>query len=52
MRTPNCDPPLRSCAVHVLVLRSQPRLHAPRNFTLTPEMAGVRAGFRPGARPI
>jgi anti-sigma factor RsiW len=24
------------------VLRSQPRLRAPRNFTLTPEMAGLR----------
>jgi hypothetical protein len=34
------------------VLRSQRRLRAPRNFTLTPEMAGVRLGFRPGARPI
>lgn len=29
-------------------LRSQPRLRAPRNFTLTPQMAGVRPGVRPG----
>jgi anti-sigma factor RsiW len=29
------------------VLRSQPRLRAPRNFTLTPQMAGVTAGRRP-----
>jgi hypothetical protein len=29
------------------VLRSQPRLRAPRNFTLTPQMAGVRAKVRP-----
>jgi anti-sigma factor RsiW len=29
-------------------LRSQPRLRAPRNFTLTPQMAGVRPGARPG----
>ena len=28
------------------VLRSQPRLRAPRNFTLTPQMAGVQAGRR------
>ena len=34
------------------VLRSQRSLRAPRNFTLTPEMAGVRLGVRPGARPI
>ena len=29
-----------------VVLRNQPRLRAPRNFTLTPQMAGVRAGGR------
>ncbi len=29
------------------VLRSQPRLRAPRNFTLSPQMAGIRAGRRP-----
>lgn len=29
-------------------LRSQPRLRAPRNFTLTAQMAGVRPGVRPG----
>jgi anti-sigma factor RsiW len=36
------------------VLRSQPRLRAPRNFTLTPEMAGLKAGRRsqPFAFPI
>lgn len=28
------------------LLRSQPRLRAPRNFTLTPAMAGVRSGAR------
>ena len=30
------------------VLRSQPKVRAPRNFTLTPEMAGL--GARPGRR--
>ncbi len=36
------------------MLRSQPRLRAPRNFTLTPQMAGVRshAPARPGAYPV
>lgn len=34
------------------VLRSQKRLRAPRNFTLTAEMAGIRRGIPPGARPI
>ena len=36
------------------VLRSQPRLRAPRNFTLTPQMAGVQAGRRsqPFAFPV
>lgn len=29
-----------------LILRSQPRLRAPRNFTLTPQMAGVRQQAR------
>jgi hypothetical protein len=29
------------------VLRAAPRLRAPRNFTLTPQMAGARAGVRP-----
>ena len=29
------------------VLRSQPRMRAPRNFTLTPQMAGVRRDSRP-----
>ena len=31
-------------------LRSLPRLRAPRNFTLTPEMVSRRAGRRPAAR--
>lgn len=31
------------------VLRSQPRLRAPRNFTLNSEMAGIRPGARPAA---
>ena len=36
------------------LLRSQPSLRAPRNFTLTPQMAGVRAGRRAstGAYPM
>ena len=34
------------------VLRSQPPLRAPRNFTLTAEMAGARAGFRPSKQPV
>lgn len=29
------------------LLRAQPRMRAPRNFTLTPAMAGVRQGARP-----
>jgi len=32
------------------VLRSQPRMRAPRNFTLTPEMAGIRAQSHPAGR--
>jgi len=32
------------------VLRSQPKMRAPRNFTLTPEMAGIRAQSRPASR--
>lgn len=37
-----------------ILLRSQPRLRAPRNFTLTAQMAGVRAGSpaRMGAYPV
>jgi hypothetical protein len=34
------------------VLRSTPRLRAPRNFTLTPEMAGTRSGIRSRTRPL
>ncbi len=30
------------------LIRNQSKLRAPRNFTLTPEMAGLRAGRRPG----
>ena len=33
-------------------LRSAPRLRAPRNFTLTPEMAGIRPGVRSSTRPL
>jgi anti-sigma factor RsiW len=32
------------------VLRSQPKMRAPRNFTLTPEMVGVKASRRSVAR--
>jgi len=32
-------------------LRSVPRVRAPRNFTLTLEMAGIRQGIRSGGRP-
>ena len=32
------------------LLRSQPRLRAPRNFTLTPETAGVRQPVQPARR--
>lgn len=50
----NQDPELRSALQELrrtrAVLRSQPRLRAPRNFTLTAEMAGLRAGARSGAR--
>lgn len=36
-----------------VILRSQPRLRAPRNFTLTPAMAGVRRqGLRISASPF
>lgn len=36
------------------VLNSAPMLRAPRNFTLTPQMAGIRPGERPvsGAYPV
>lgn len=36
------------------VIRSQPHLRAPRQFTLTPEMAGIRPGFRwlPNQYPV
>jgi len=33
-----------------IVLRSQPKMRAPRNFTLTPEMAGIRTKSRPASR--
>ncbi len=33
-----------------IVLRSQPKMRAPRNFTLTPEMAGIRTSKRPASR--
>lgn len=33
-----------------IVLRSQPKMRAPRNFTLTPEMAGIQASKRPASR--
>jgi hypothetical protein len=33
-----------------IVLRSQPKMRAPRNFTLTPEMAGIRTQSRPASR--
>ncbi len=33
-----------------ILLRSQPRLRAPRNFTLTAESAGIRAAPRPAPR--
>lgn len=50
----NESPELRSALEELrrtrAVLRSQPRLRAPRNFTLTPEMAGIGTGFRPGPR--
>lgn len=50
----NESPELRSALEELrrtrAVLRSQPRLRAPRNFTLTPEMAGIGAGLRPGPR--
>ena len=37
-----------------ILLRSQPKLRAPRNFTLTPEMAGLRRSGRmvSGAYPV
>lgn len=48
------NPELRSALQELrrtrLVLRSQSPLRAPRNFTLTPQMAGLRPGVRPGAR--
>jgi anti-sigma factor RsiW len=54
----NENPELRSALDELrrtrAVLRSQPRLRAPRNFTLTAEMAGVRTGARPmhGSYPV
>lgn len=35
-----------------LVLRSQPKVKAPRNFTLTPQMAGIRQRPAPRAYPF
>jgi hypothetical protein len=52
------NPELRSALEELsrtrAVLRSQPRLRAPRNFSLTPEMAGQRPGVRPvhGSYPV
>jgi hypothetical protein len=50
------SPELRSALEEMrrtrVVLRSQKRLRAPRNFTLTAEMAGLRLGVRPSARPV
>ena len=50
----NENPELRSALEELrrtrAVLRSQPPLRAPRNFTLTAEMAGLRTGARPGGR--
>jgi hypothetical protein len=54
----NENPELRSALEELrrtrAVLRSQPRLRAPRNFTLTAQMAGVRPGARPvhGSYPV
>jgi hypothetical protein len=54
----NESPELRSALDELrrtrAVLRSQPRLRAPRNFTLTAEMAGVRHGAQPvhGSYPV
>jgi len=49
------DAQLRSLLVELrrtrAILRSQPRLRAPRNFTLTPQMAGKPARTTPGAYP-
>jgi hypothetical protein len=44
------DPDLRQALVELRrtrqILRAVPKLRAPRNFTLTPDMAGVRRGAR------
>jgi hypothetical protein len=52
----DANPELRSALEELrrtrTVLRSQPRLRAPRNFTLTAEMAGVRSGVRPSTRSV
>lgn len=54
----NESPELRSALEELrrtkAVLRSQPRLRAPRNFTLTAQMAGVRTGRPPvhGSYPV
>jgi len=49
------DAQLRSVLVELrrtrTILRSQPRLRAPRNFTLTPQMAGKSARMAPRAYP-
>ena len=49
------DPQLHSVLVELrrtrAILRSQPRLRAPRNFTLTPQMAGKPARITPRAYP-
>ncbi|MBN2549112.1 MAG: hypothetical protein JXB15_08145 [Anaerolineales bacterium] len=52
------EEPLRSALGELrrtrAILRRQPRLRAPRNFTLTPQMASLRPGVRsqPSAYPV
>lgn len=52
------EEPLRSALGELrrtrAILRRQPRLRAPRSFTLTPQMAGLRPGVRsqPSAYPV
>ncbi len=48
-RTPELRQALAELDRVRVTLRSQPRLRAPRNFTLTPQMAGIRPGARRGA---
>ncbi len=53
-REPNLRSSLEELGRTRNALRDLPKMHAPHNFTLTPEMAGLRSGARslPAAYPV